>query len=194
MKYLGKKSASSVLQVVLDLAWYLGLIGVILLVLLQVYFLMGVLIGFPDLFPGSLQIETPGLIFRFTDGLPEKVLRAHLFVQYIVILLMLSIGLLIIYQLRRIFATMAGKTPFVGENVRRIRIIGIAVIIGSLLNTIARIMIGIYISSIVHVPGVELYANHKVDFGGIFLGGVTIILSEVFRYGVRLQEEQDHTV
>jgi len=33
-----------------------------------------------------------------------------------------------------------------------------------------------------------------VWFGGIFLGVMVIILAEVFRYGVSLQEEQDLTI
>lgn len=190
VKYLGKKSASSVLKVVLDLAWYLGLAGVVLLVLFQVYFL----VGGPELIPGSLQIETPGLVFRFTDGLPEPVTRTKFVVQFILVLLLMAVGLVVLYQLRKIFATLAGETPFTGENVRRIRIIGIAVIAGALLNTIVHIMIGIYLSSIVRVPGLELSVNLKVDLNGILLGVVVIILAEVFRYGACLQEEQDLTV
>ncbi len=190
MKYLGKKSASSVLKVVLDLTWYLGLAGVVLLMLFQVYFM----VGGPELIPGSLQIETPGLVFRFTDGLPEPVTRTKFVVGFILVLLLLAVGLLVIYQLRKIFATLAGRTPFTKENARRIRIIGIAVIAGALLNTIVYFMLGLYISNFVQLPGVELIANLKVDFGGIFLGAVIIILAEVFRYGACLQEEQDLTV
>lgn len=192
MKYLGDKSASSVLHVVLNLAWYLGLIAVGLLVVLQVYFRVGLMRG-PEQFPGSLQIETPGLVFRFTDGMPGPSL-AQFVLQFFLILFLLAIGLLVLYQLRKIFATLAGETPFTGENVRRIRIIGIAVVTGSLLSTIVHFMIGLYISNIVHLPGLELYANFKVDISGIFLGVVVIILAEVFRYGASLQEEQDLTV
>ncbi len=192
MKYLGDKSASSALHVVLKLAWYLGLIAVGLLVVLQVYFLVGLIRG-SDQFPGSLQIETPGLVFRFTDGMPEPA-RTQFVLMLILYLILLAVGLLVLYQLRKIFATLAGETPFTGENVRRIRIIGIAVIAGSLLSTVAHFMLGIYISNIVQMPGLELYANFKVDISGIFLGAVVIILAEVFRYGARLQEEQDLTI
>ena len=191
MKYLGRKSASSVLRVVLDLAWYLGLaLGAWLLV----QFLVCFLLGGPELFPGSLQIETPGLVFRFTGGLPGPLPPTHFALLFALILLLLAIGLLVIYQLRRIFATLAGKTPFTGENVLRIRIIGIAVITGALLNSIVHVLIGNYLAGNIHLPGMELNVNLKPDFGGIFLGAVVLILAEVFRYGARLQEEQDLTV
>lgn len=189
MKYLGKNSASTVLQVMLDLTWYLGLFAVILLL---ASYLLGLIRG-PELFLGTWQIETPGLVFRFTGGMPEP---GHIqsVLMFILSLLMLAIGLLVLYQLRRIFSTLVRETPFTGENVRSIRIIGITVIAGSLLNTIVRFMIGIYISSIVHLPGFELFPNLKINFSGIFLGAVIIILAEVFRHGARLQEEQDLTV
>lgn len=184
MECLGRRSASSALKAVLDLAWYLGLAGVAVMVLFQVRFLMG---GWA----GSLQITTPGLVFRFTGGIPD--LRALLVFQFSVIFYWLA-GLLVLYQLRGIFATLAAGTPFSGDNVRRIRIIGMAVIAGSLLKTVVYTMIGLHIADLVQVPGLEVQGRIELDLGGIFLGMVVLVLAEVFRHGARLQEEQDLTV
>ncbi len=192
MKVLGSKSASSVLQAVLSLAWYLGLVLFALLLLYQLYLLL----AGPEMFGNtmSLQIETPGLVYRFTDGLPEPLSQTLFVLQFTLVLPLLAIGLVVIYQLRIIFASLVGETPFTGENVRRIRIIGIAVIAGALLSSIAHALIGIYLAANIQVPGLELNANLKPDFGGIFLGAVVIVLAEVFRHGARLQEDQDMTV
>lgn len=189
MKYLGNKSASSVLKVVLDLAWYLGLAGAVVIAL----FLGRTLVGGRQLSPGSLQIEMPGLIFRFTGGIPQ-VGHTNLSVQFMLILLLMLTALLVLYQLRKIFATLAVGTPFTGENVSRIRIIGIAVIAGALLQNAVHILNGIYLSGVLRMPGLESGVNMKVDLTGILVGAVVIILAEVFRYGAGLQEEQDLTV
>ncbi len=189
VKYLGKKSASSVLRVVLDLLWYLGLAGAVVIAL----FLGQTLLGGRQFGPGSLQIEMPGLIFRFTGGIPQ-VWHTNLSVQFMLILLLMLIGLLVLYQLRKIFATLAVGTPFTGKNVSRIRIIGIAVIAGALLQSVIHILNGIYLSGVLHMPGLEPAVNMKVDLTGILVGAVVIILAEVFRYGACLQEEQDLTV
>ncbi|MGB4213445.1 MAG: DUF2975 domain-containing protein [Dethiobacteria bacterium] len=190
MKYLGEKSASSVMKVVLDVAWYLALVGAVLLVLFMAYWL----VGDPALPTGLLQIETPGLTFRFTGVIQEPVLRTKFALQFILIYLLLAVGLLVLFQLRKIFANLAGRTPFTKENVRRIRIIGIAAIVYALLSPVVYCLMGLYLSNIIHLPGVELIASFRLDLGGIFLGAVIIILAEVFNYGARLQEEQDLTV
>lgn len=189
MEYLGKKSASSVLKAVLDLLWYLGLAGTVVMAL----FLGQTLLGDRQFSPGSLQIEMPGLIFRFTGGIPQ-IGHTNLAIQFILILLLMLIVLLVLYQLRKIFATLAGGTPFTGENVSRIRIIGIVVIAGSLLQNAIHILNGIYLSGVLQMPGLEPAVNMKVDLTGILVGAVVIILAEVFHYGTCLQEEQDLTV
>lgn len=189
VQYLGKKSVSSILKTVLDLAWYLGLAGTAVVAL----FLGYTLISGPRLSPGSLQIGMPGLIFRFTGGIP-RVWHTNLSIQFMLVLLLMFIGLLVVYHLRKIFATLAVGTPFTGENVSRIRIIGIALIAGALLKNVIQIMNGIYLSRILSMPGVETAVNTRVDLTGILMGAVVIILAEVFRYGAYLQEEQDLTV
>ncbi|MGI6616176.1 MAG: DUF2975 domain-containing protein [Dethiobacteria bacterium] len=189
VQYLGKKSVSSILKTVLDLVWYLGLAGTVVAAL----FLGHTLVSSQPLSTGSLQIEMPGLIFRFTDGIPQ-VLPTNLSVQFMLVLLLMFIGVLVLYQLRKIFATLTAGTPFTDENVGRIRIIGIALIAGALFESVIHILNGVYLSNILRMPGVETGVNMKIDLTGVFMGVVVIILAEVFRYGAYLQEEQDLTV
>lgn len=192
MKYLGKKSASSFLRLVLNLAWYLGIAATVLLALSQLYFF---LIPPPSLSgPLMVQFETPGLVFRFAKGLIDSHSPTLFVLQFTLVIPLLAIGLLVIYQLRKIFNTLVDGTPFTIDNVRRIRFIGAAVIAGTLLKGLLHTLIGIYFSNVIQLPGLELNANVKIDFIGIFLGLVILVLAEVFRHGARLQEDQDLTV
>ncbi|MEW5784574.1 MAG: DUF2975 domain-containing protein [Bacillota bacterium] len=192
MKYLGTKSASSFLRLVLNLAWYLGIAVTVLLAMSQLYYFLIAPHSLSG--PIMLQFETPGLVFRFTEGLTEPNSETLFVLQFTLVMPLLAIGLLVIYQLRKIFATLVDETPFTSNNVRRIRFSGAAVIAGTLLKALLNTLIGVYFSKVVHLPGLELNYNYKIDFIGIFLGLVILILAEVFRQGARLQEDQDLTV
>jgi len=106
-----------------------------------------------------------------------------------------KIGLLIIYQLRKIFATLVDETPFTIENSRRITIIGLAIIAATILKAVLTALIGLYFASLINLPGLGINANIRLeDFGGVLIGIIILVLAEVFRHGARLQEEQDLTV
>ena len=193
MKYFGNKSAASVLRTVLNLAWYLAIAAFSFMVLSQTYFL----IFAPEPITGStmLEFQAPGLVFRFTEGIVEPV-SARLFVlQFALVYPLLGIGLLVLYQLRKLFATLVDKNPFNAENVRRIRIIGWAVISATILKAVLNTLVGAYFAQIIHLPGVELLAGIRIeDFSGVLLGAIVLILAEVFRHGADLQEDRDLTV
>lgn len=191
MRYLGKKSASSFIQRLLDFVWYLAagvcilLIGIIIFVWTKM----------PEIVSaqGNLVIETPGLDFIFHEGL-QGVPPAHFLLQFLLILPMLAVALVVIHNLRRVFSSLVEETPFLADNVRRVRIIGAAVIAGTVFNGILHTIIGAYLSNAIQLPGLELQANVSLNFTSIFLGAVILILAEVFRLGAEMQEEQDLTV
>lgn len=142
-----------------------------------------------------MQIEVPGMVFRFTEGLSEPASPALFVLQFTLILPLLAIGLLVIYQLRKILAILVDAAPFTSENGHRMRIIGFAVIAATLLKTALGFLLGIYLTSMINLPGLELNANIRAeDFAGVFLGAIILILAEVFRQGACLQEDQDLTV
>ena len=186
MKYLGKKSASSTLHVVLNVSWYLGLAATALLLLSQLYFLIFAPQTLSD--PTMLQIETPGLVFRFTGGVTDPLSPTFFVLQFTLVLPLLAIGLFVIYQMRKIFATLVDENPFTVDNIRRIRLIGLAVIAGTILKAILHTLIGLFLSNRILLSGLDLNPNFRIDFTLIFLGVVIIILGEVFNRGARLQK------
>ncbi|HOL17527.1 MAG TPA: hypothetical protein PLY40_04495, partial [Bacillota bacterium] len=167
MRYLGKKSVASFLRRLLDVAWYLAIGGSILLAGSIVFSWLKM----PEIASGqeSLVIETPGLDFILHDGLQGAFAPAHFLFQFILILPLLAAGLIVIYNLRRIFATLVQEKPFQVENIRRIRLIGIVVIAGTVLSGILHTLIGFYLVNLINLPGLELKANVSLNFSDLFL-------------------------
>jgi len=92
-------------------------------------------------------------------------------------------------------STIAGDDPFSMGNSRRIKIIGWLVITASVLKALLNFLLGFYFMSLIKLPGLVVEANIRLeDFSGIFIGGIILILAEVFRHGSLLQEEHNLTV
>lgn len=192
MRYLGKKSAASVLQVLLNIGWYLAIIAPLLMVGITLYsYLFS-----PSIPAGAVQlrIETPGLVFIFHEGFSNLIPPSHFWAQFLLTLPLFAVALVVIYNLRRIFATLVQEMPFQLENVRRTRAIGLAVLAGTVLSGVVHTFVGLYMSNAVQLPGLDLQAKISLNFTGIFLGAVILVLAEIFRQGAALQEEQDMTV
>ena len=86
---------------------------------------------------------------------------------------------------------MVRKTPFVIENANRIRIIGFSIIGIAVLTMIRGIALGIYLMNRVRLPGFELGTKPGLgQIGMIVVGLIVLLLAEVFRYGISLQETQ----
>lgn len=109
----------------------------------------------------------------------------------VIALMMFSIGAVLMTGLmamifRNIYLILRKSrcgTPFVKDNVRMIKEIGIF--------SIAMPVVGFIMSIITRmVCGVEV-AEVSVDFGGLMMGLVMLCLTQCFAYGVMLQEDVD---
>ena len=188
-----KKSAALIIEKLLWLAWYLGIVFGVLLIGGQIY----LMIAGPDWLGETmkLQIETSGLVFSFTEGFSAPETGTMFIFQFALVIPLLAIGLLIIFHLRKIFATIVSGDPFSMENSKRIRLIGWAVIVASVLKALLSFLIGLYFSTLINLPGLTLTANMRLeDLSGVFVGVIILILAEVFQHGARLQEESNLTV
>lgn len=95
-------------------------------------------------------------------------------------------------QLRDVLRTVEEDRPFVKENSRRIRIIGVILIFGSLVYDVAG---GYVASSIIHAMNIpNMSVNFSVDMFMLLTGFMMLVLAGVFRYGSFLQEEYDSTL
>lgn len=194
MRYLGKKSVAATLHTVLNVLWYLFWVIGLSLVGWQLFagFFAGSVL--PDLPPASLHIETPGLDIDFGAVTTAAISRdLNLFTLFSIIPLF-AVYVYVLYNLRRIFATLVAENPFDRENVVRIRRIGGAVITGAVLKSLVQTAFGFFFMRYVSVTGVDFNAKLSLDFATVFLGLVILVLAEIFHLGSGMQEEQDLTV
>ena len=94
----------------------------------------------------------------------------------------------ILYQVRKIFRSIAGKqTPFVAENCRALRYIGILIIVISVVKQVCPL--------ILMLAGIgEGGTGSLIQIDQWLIGGVVLSLSYIFEYGTILQKESDETL
>jgi TRAP-type C4-dicarboxylate transport system permease small subunit len=103
-------------------------------------------------------------------------------------------ALIVVARLRRIFATLSAGDPFVPENAEHLRVIAIVIAVFE----IARLVVGAAAAgmmsasdeaAVIDAP-ISVSVNVLAWFGVLSL----VVLSEVFREGARLRDEQKLTI
>lgn len=210
MKSIGKRSLSSFLKIVLDVGWYVVVVSLGLAVAALV------LCVFVDFSGGNGTLSVP--VFFELDAAANNVAspslgiegaklqdaRANLRVSagkggfllanLSVLVVLLSLVLWLVTQLRRVFRTLRDGQPFAAANVSRIRQVGWAVILGELARAGTIFFESYYASTHFTVGGIRFVASQDINVAAIFSGLVILIIAEVFREGTRLDEEQSLTV
>jgi hypothetical protein len=128
-------------------------------------------------------------------GIKFKANRSFLIITRIFEIGFLVLFFLVVCLLRKIFhGLVKEKNPFRKENPGRIRWIGYLIIIFSILSSFFDFYVWKYIAR--HISIKEVSFGYGVGFNleTIFLGLVVLVLSEIFRSGVQLQEDRDLTV
>lgn len=83
---------------------------------------------------------------------------------------------------------------FCWENVRRLRWIGVLMLIYSILTTVNQIIDASIAAGQVSFKGYSFDYSSCIEFSSILLGIVTLIVAEIFAVGLKLQEEQELTI
>lgn len=213
MKAMGRKSISSVINVILNVMWYMSFVGVGLVGLLMLFGAFQALTGRETLggkmtVPVVFELEVGTYEIRSeTIGIDEVEMGQatgemsfdppvgwFFFGNLIVTAVGLVVVLWVLGLLRAVFRTLRSREPFVAANADRIRLIGIAIIAGEVVKSF--------------VVGLELYyvmnnfSSDQIHFGMSFdiqgvmiiVGFTVIVISEVFRLGTQLKQEQELTV
>lgn len=97
-------------------------------------------------------------------------------------------------QLRDIVRSVYQQDPFVADNVRRVRTLGLLIIAFAITKSVGQLAISGYADAKVVPTGFSLDGHLEVPFGLLVAGTAVIVLSEVFRHGARLREEQSLTI
>jgi len=117
----------------------------------------------------------------------------HIVTAYFFFIALETLITVIIYQLRRFFDTLKENTPFLYDNIRRLRLIALCFA----LLTPLHILLGIDTAFILknYVKDFSLVNMVWVEsLTGLILGGVIYIMADVFKYGFTLQKENEEFV
>lgn len=106
----------------------------------------------------------------------------------------LAAAFVVLILLRRIFTTMMVGTPFLPENVLRIRWLGWIVIVAAIVEQFIKVGLGLLVLNNVDSTGLDIDYRFDLNLAALFLGLIILALSEVFRHGMNLQAESDLTV
>ena len=199
----------SFLKVVLDVTWYLMVIGLALGVCLLLLSALnhepgGMRLGIPVSFDSDLQASSVASPSVRIDGMRIKNARGtlnipierseFLFANVAILITLMTFGLFVFTQLREVFRTLRAGQPFVSANVRRIRWIGVAVIVGELAWSGIVLFENRYAATHFAAAGIRFNTQPAVNFVAIIYGLIILALAEVFREGTRLEEDQSLTV
>lgn len=220
MKRMGKRSVSSVLTVVLNVAWYWLAIGTAITILLLLGGAnVGLRIDFdgPNVDVGSnaamsipVLVEVDRAAYRVaasTLGIGDAQLRdlrgaltfpprkGPLFaVNLAVIIGSFALILWVVGQLRALLRTFRDGRPFVPANAARIRRIAWAVILGELARSAVIYFENYYAATHFSAVGLSFEVRPHLNVFAIVNGLIILVLAEVFQEGTRLDEDRSLTI
>lgn len=138
--------------------------------------------------PARVKLVLPSETGKPNFGVGHKVIGVLIILPYYLT------SIYIVKQLRDIVQTIDVQNPFAKENAARIRVVGILIFVFQAIETGGRLAMSGFADSMVVPTGFNLNGRIEFNEGLLFVGMAMIVLSEVFRHGSRLREEQSLTV
>jgi hypothetical protein len=176
MQTLGPRSISSLLKILLDIGYAvisLGLVAIGALAMLSALAMVN---------------PAPFHDWQWSSGRPILAQTPRGAAVFLIFAFNL-IGLLtIVGRLRKIFATLVAGKPFISENARRLRIIGLV---------LAALELSHYaIWGLLLLSGGDngRFMKPDLDITGLFGIGVMFVLAEVFEEGAKMRKDLDLTI
>jgi len=211
MKTLGRGSLASCLKALIDVVYFLSFLPAVLLVVLAVlipFFADSTHLTVHPRVLLQLRPEVFAVLPGESGPVPDVTIEravADLAVEGVsagrMALGLAWAGVLWVFlflalrQLRAIFRTLKEGHPFVPENARRIRFLGIAAIAFELLYRGSIFwMYFAFVANRFGISGVRLRPLFDPAWGAILAGLVLLVISEVFRVGAEMKAEQELTV
>jgi hypothetical protein len=220
MRAMGKRSMSSLLTVVLNVAWYAV---AIVLAITVVLWLAGANVGFHIDFDGlsvdagpdaamsiPVFLEVDAATHRVTApslGIEDAHLRklrgalrfpprkGPLFVANLAIVAgSLALGLWVLGQLRGLFGTLRDGQPFVPPNATRVRRIAWAVIFGELARSAVMFFENYYAMTHFSAVGLSFDAWPHLNVFAIIDGLIILVIEEVILEATPLDEDRSLTI
>jgi hypothetical protein len=176
VRTLGPRSVSSFLKIFLDVVFVLLALGLVWLGVLALLSAVGM--------ANSDFLSE----WRYPNGrsvLATSPRRAAGLLSFC----LFTLGLLgIVGQLRKIFVTLIKGSPFVAENARRLRVIGL------ILAALEASRFGIYALLTWGLNSRPRFWDNDLNFTALFAIGAMFVLAEVFDEGVKMKKDLELTI
>ncbi|WP_214225644.1 DUF2975 domain-containing protein [Pedobacter sp. B4-66] len=205
MKTLGNKSLSTVIAITLNVVWWIEwavAAGFLILLAVAGHIRGGYVLQLPVTFSEttistvrSISSNFPGGHINATDGILSLQIQAN---SPNIILLLFGYGLIfasiniITYQLKIIFSNFKKNLPFNELNINRIRNIAIVLIAYSVVQWLYVVLVNVILSSNLKWGHMDLTYNFSVSYA--LMGLMLIIVAEIFKIGLSLEEEKQLTI
>jgi len=144
---------------------------------------------------GAVRFRLHKLYGEFSYLNMPRTLVVAAFFRVIVLSVLFLVG---VVQMANIFEDVSLGRPFVPENARRLRIVGYAMAGGAIFKVLVQMGTFFLFKDAIEMEGAQIpwfwLLRETLSLGLLFGGLVVLVISEVFRLGNRLQEEQELTV
>ncbi len=210
MTKLSKNSMVRFISILLDLILAIYLLGFIIILLATIYsFINGdwdnlaprIPVNFSTNEFGTIQLSDNTIhkiaigsnkaTFVFLSTVPFKIWIFNIIRIYV----MYALTFYILYHLRNFFQTLKQENPFSRKNGTRLRAIGITIIIASVFwNEIYSSLLSYMVRGHISIEGIDISSHSNFNFQVILLGLIILVISEVFRLGAEMKEEQELTI
>ena len=203
MNLLGRRSLSSFFKVLLDVAFYVACLAGALLVVLAVVAsrtdTRKVSINLPVRFeinPSAYQIRGAGgaAVDAHIDQAGGNLTVLHpplaaVILPAVGVLGALAVALVVIHRLRRIFRRLVEGRPFLAENARGLRFIGLAVVAGELAWAAFQYLAQRAVTGTLSSAEISFHAVFAPRPPVVLAGLALLIVAEVFREGIRMRAD-----
>ena len=144
----------------------------------------------------AVEFDGPTRVKLFASSVDDSksLSTGHRVVSVFVLATYFALSLYFVKLLRDIVGTVDRNDPFVDENARRVRSIGILIIAYGMMESLSQLALSGYADSMVVPDGFNLNGRLELNVGLLVVGIAVVFLSEVFRHGARIREEQLLTV
>ena len=203
MNLLGRRSLSSFLKMLVDAAFHAGCVVGALLVVLIVMALRAGTLNISVSLPARFEIESSAYRIQRADGaaVDARIEEASGFVKVtrppvaLVVLPTLSligvlaVALVVLHRLRRVFRRLVEGRPFLDENARNLRFIGLAVVAGELAWAAFQYLGQWAVSGTLSSAEISFHASYAPRLFVVVAGLTLLILAEIFREGIKMRTD-----
>ncbi len=138
---------------------------------------------------------TAKLIIAETDGaiikIQAKVTAGIVFTAYTFFVLVEVLIMMILYHLRKIFTVLKTEQPFQMDNVRRLRIVALCLVLSTPLHIVWGIANYLTLTANVKDFSARFMMIWEDNLMGIILGVVLYIVADILRHGITLKQENE---